>query len=418
MHVLIISQYFWPETFRINDLAHGLQARGHEVSVLTGLPNYPAGRLFAGYGWRSCGRSEYKGVTVYRVPLLTRRQGKSWQLALNYFSFVLFSSLLGPFLCRAKYDVVFVFEPSPFTVGLPGALFSYLKKAPLVFWVQDLWPESIVATGAIRSTFLLSLVESMVRFIYRHCDRVLIQSKGFEKPATKAGADPAKIVYFPNWAEELYRPLPRDESRPEATVLPQGFRMMFAGNLGAAQSLETLVRAAAKLRHVEDIRWVIMGDGRNRDWLERQIKEHGLENIIYLTGQRPMASMPVYFSLADVLLVTLRRDPIFELTIPSKIQSYLACGKPIIGALDGEGAKIIEESAAGFAVTAEDAEGLAEAVLKMYRLPETKRARMGESGRRYYQQHFDREHLFAKLERIMKESVEGRSFSSSLPGEG
>lgn len=275
----------------------------------------------------------------------------------------------------------------------------------MLFWVQDLWPESIEATGTIRSPFLLSLVEKMVRFIYRRCDRVLIQSEGFESPVINAGADSEKIIYFPNWAEEIYRPIAKDETKPEAKELPAGFRVMFAGNLGAAQSLETIVEAAIRLRYIEDIHWIIVGDGRIRIWLEQKIKEYSLQNVIYLIGQRPVESMPIYFSLSDILLVTLKRDDIFALTIPSKIQSYLACGKPVAGALDGEGANIINESGAGYAVPAGDAKALADAVLKMYRLSNTERLQMGEKGRRYYDQHFDREHLFTRLEEIMKTAV-------------
>jgi len=275
----------------------------------------------------------------------------------------------------------------------------------MIFWVQDLWPESIEATGAIRSSFLLSLVGRMVRFIYKRCDRVLIQSRSFELPVIKAGANSEKIIYFPNWAEEIYRPMERDETRLEAKELPVGFRIMFAGNLGAAQSLETIVEAAVKLRHIEDINWIIIGEGRNRHWLEQKIKEFNLEDIIHLAGQRPVESMPGYFTLADVLLVTLKSNDIFKLTIPSKIQSYLACAKPIIGALDGEGANIINESGAGFAVPAEDANALADAVLKMYRLPDTERVQMGQLGRQYYEQHFDRKRLLDRLGRIMIEAV-------------
>ena len=194
MKILIISQYYWPESFRINDLAIGLKTSGHEVSVLTGLPNYPSGRLFDGYNWNSFGKSTYEGITILRVPLLPRKKGKPWQLILNYFSFVFFSCLYGPFLCRDKYDLIFVFEPSPFTVGIPGTFFRFLKNAPMIFWVQDLWPESIEATGAIRSPFLLSLVGRMVRFIYKRCDRVLIQSRSFEVPVIKAGANSEKII--------------------------------------------------------------------------------------------------------------------------------------------------------------------------------------------------------------------------------
>lgn len=404
MRILIISQYFYPESFRINDLALGLRARGHTVTVLTGLPNYPSGRLFENFNWRSVGASEHEGIKVYRVPLIVRGRAKSWQLALNYVSFVFFACLLGPFFCRGKFDLIFVFEPSPFTVGLPGVLFRVLKKAPLLFWVQDLWPESLTATGAVKSPLVLKWVGKMVRFIYRRCDRVLLQSRGFRQPAIAAGADKNRIRYFPNWAEEVYQSASVELINKAIDKNPSKFYIVFAGNLGVAQSLETLVNAANHLKCYQDIEWLIIGDGRREAWLQEQIKKNALENV-RLLGRKPVESMPGYFEIADLLLVTLRKDPIFSLTIPSKIQSYLACGRPIVGALDGEGAAIINESGAGYATAAEDVESLAESVLKLYRLDAGSRKKMGEAGRDYYNAEFNRSHLIEKLEKIMEEAV-------------
>lgn len=403
MRILIISQYFWPESFRINDLALGLLNKGHEVTVLTGLPNYPSGKLFKGYGYKSLGFSPYKGIKIYRVPLIARGRAGSWRLALNYLSFTFFSCLLGPFLCRDKYDLIFVFEPSPFTVGFPGVLLRRLKKIPMLFWVQDLWPESLSATGAVKSPAILRMVGKMVRFIYKRCDRVLIQSRGFRGPAIKAGANNTKLHYFPNWAEDIYQS--DDNSPTEEDQVPAGFRIVFAGNLGAAQSLETIIGAAIRLKEYSEIQWLIIGDGRREGWLREEIKRLGLHNNVHLLGRKPLEAMPGYFNLADALLVTLRRDPIFSLTVPSKIQSYLACGKPIVGALDGEGAEIINESGAGFATPAEDGESLAESVLRLYRTDQDVRKKMGESGRAYYNLEFNRDRLIAKLESMMEEVI-------------
>lgn len=406
MRLLIISQYFWPESFRINDLALVLKERGHQVSVLTGMPNYPAGSIFEDYGWSSVGRSDYEGITLFRVPLFGRRQGRSWQLALNYLSFVLSASFLGPFFCRGKYDVIFVFEPSPFTVGIPAMLLRWLKKAPMIFWVQDLWPESVVATGGIRSPQLIGLIGKMVRSIYRRCDRVLVQSRGFVEPAKAAGAPDGRIEYFPNWAEAIYRPVELEASAPERAKFPDGFNILFAGNLGAAQSLDTLISVADKLKNEPDIHWLILGNGRQENWLREKISELGLEKTVHLLGRFPVEEMPRYFSLADLLLVTLRSDPIFAQTIPSKVQSYLACGKPIVGAIDGEGAKVIKESRAGLVVPAEDADALAESVLELYRLPSEKLEEMGKQGMVYYERNFNRDNLVRRLEEIMTEVKE------------
>lgn len=405
MRILIVTQYFWPESFRINDLALALKSRGHEISVLTGIPNYPAGKIFEGFGFLSFGYSDYNGIKILRVPLFARRQGKSWQLALNFLSFAFSACLLGPLLCRDEYDIVFVYEPSPFTVGLPGALMRRLKKAPLLFWVQDLWPESLYATGAIKSPWLLKMVGVLVCFIYKRCDRVLIQSRGFMQPAVNAGASADRLHYFPNWAEDIFQPIEVKRKSPEDLEMPNGFRILFAGNLGTAQSLETIISAANRLKDMEDIHWVILGDGRRELWLREQIIKNGLEKTVHVLGRRPVEQMPCYFSLVDVLLVTLRKDYIFSLTIPSKIQSYLAVGKAIVGALDGEGAEIVKESGAGLVGPAEDSKRLARSVMNLYSMAASQRNEMGARGRHYYNQHFKRELLVEELEELMDRTI-------------
>lgn len=405
LRILIVSQYFWPESFRINDLALALQERGYEVTVLTGLPNYPSGRLFEGYNWWKKRHDNFKGISVCRVPLFLRRKGKGWQLALNYLSFVLFGCLLGPWVLRGQdFDAIFVYEPSPVTVGIPAILLRKLKQAPMLFWVQDLWPDSLFATGAIKSRFILSLIRRMVRWIYRHCDMIPVQSRGFIEPVTRIGGTREKIGYFPNWSEALYQPLQLPPDAPERCEVPsEGFVVMFAGNLGVAQSLETILDAAETLRE-KSVYWVVLGDGRQRPWMEEQISARGLEKVCLL-GRRPLETMPAYFSLADAMLVTLRTDPVMMATIPGKIQSYLACARPILGALDGEGAKVIQESGAGFAVASGDAQGLAAAVLKMSEMGEVERQAMGDAAAAYYQKNFDRERLLGQLEGWLKALV-------------
>lgn len=405
MRVLIVSQYFWPEQFRINDLVQALKARGHEVLVLTGMPNYPSGQLFEGYRWWKKRHDEMNGVPVYRTPMFLRRQGKGWQLALNYLSFVLFGCLLAPWYFRKHdFDVIFVYEPSPFTVGIPAMLMRRLKKAPLLFWVQDLWPESLTAAGAVHSPAVLKSVGRMVRWIYRHCDRVLVQSEAFVEPAMQAGAERERTYYFPNWAESFYRPIAASESELPVEKLPDGFRIMFAGNLGEAQSLETIIAAAEKLKGEPEIQWVIIGDGRRYGWMRQQVEKLGLEGNVTFLGRHVAESMPHFFAHADALLVTLKVDEVFAQTIPSKLQSYMACARPIIAALNGEGARVIELAGAGLAVAAGDGEGLAEAVLELSRMPARQREIMGRQARNYYEQHFERDMLIDRLEQWMREA--------------
>lgn len=399
MHILIVTQYFWPENFRINDLALGLLERGHRVTVLTGVPNYPDGSFFDGYCYFNK-QQNYQGVKVLRVPLIPRGKGGGFRLSLNYISFALFGCLLAPFLCRDNFDLIFVFQLSPITSALPAIIIKWLRSIPILFWIQDLWPESLAATGAIRSKKVLGLVNHLVRFLYNKSDLILVQSRAFISSVEKQGINPDRIEYLPYSYENIYKPVSVNERDMH---LPKGFRIMFAGNIGAAQDFPTILSAAIKLQQYADIQWIILGDGRRRVWVEQEVEKQGLKNCIHLLGRHPMELMPHYFAAADVLLVTLKKEPIFALTIPAKIQSYMACRRPIIAALDGEGGHLITESGAGLSVSAEDPDALAGAVLTMYRMSKEERDAMGMRGREYCEANFNREMLIDRLEGWMNE---------------
>lgn len=407
MRILIVSQYFWPENFRINDLAAVLVERGHAVAVLTGVPNYPSGKTFDGYSWFRRRREVYQGVDVVRVPLIVRGSASALRLALNYLSFAFCAALVGPFRVRAAYDVVLAFGMSPVTVGIPAIAMKAWRRVPLLFWVQDLWPESLSATGMVRSKTIVSWVRALTRAIYRRSDRILVQSEAFPSRVLAVRGDPqsAVIDYVPNWAEEFYVPMQIADNAAEAGEMPVGFRILFGGNIAAAQSFETIIEAAALLKERRDIQWIILGDGRRRAWLERRRTELGLEHNVHLLGWRAPQVMPRYFALADALLVTLRPDPIFDLTVPSKVQSYLACGRPIVAALNGEGRRIVEEAGAGLAVPAGDAAALAAAVVRMRETPAEERERMSERGRQYYVRHFERGIVVSRIEELMAKAV-------------
>lgn len=403
MHVLIVTQYFWPENFRINDVAIGLMEKGYEVTVLTGQPNYPDGRFFPGYGYWSKMEEGYHGIRVLRVPLIPRGNGGALRLLLNFCSFALSASVFGAWRCRASYDVILVFEPSPVTVGIPAIVLKKLRGAPILFWVQDLWPESLSATGATESRWILGIVESLVRRIYRQCDRILVQSEAFRTPIERLGVQREHIMYFPNSAEPFYQPLSLGREAPEHRHLPSGFRVVFGGNIGKAQSFETILDAAELLKYRPEIHWIILGDGRMFTWVHDEVRKRGLDKTVHLLGRFPAEVMPRYFALADVLLVTLRKQPIFSLTIPSKVQSYLACGKPIVAALGGEGARVVQEAGAGLTPTPEDAKAVADAILAMYQMPEDARRAMGLRGRSYFETHFERALLLERLDRWITE---------------
>jgi len=408
MKILVVTQYFWPENFRINDLLLGLKERGHKVKVLTGIPNYPEGRFFKGYKNYRPLFETYDDIPVFRTPIIPRGNGSRIRLVLNYFSFVFFACLLGPLRRLGSVDLIFIYEPSPITVCLPALLLKKLKSAPIMFWMQDLWPESLSATGAINSKNILKMVDILVRFIHRRCDRILIQSRAFFEPVKNQGSQSNRILYFPNSAEELYRPVILEKNANERAVMPDEFCVTFAGNIGAAQDFGTILKAAEILKEHTEINWVIIGDGRMLKWVQRQVIKRGLSETVHLLGRYPAEAMPRFFALSDVLLVTLKKEPIFALTIPSKVQSYLACAKPIVAALDGEGARVVEEADAGVTCAAENPEALAKAVLKLYNVSEADRKEMGKKGRSYFEKHFKREMLLDRLDGWMKKLVTQR----------
>ena len=416
MDILIISQYFWPENFRINDLAVSLKKRGHQITVLTGVPNYPGGRAYPGYKYYKIRREAYEAVHVIRVPLITRGEGSKIRLALNFFSFCVISTLLVPFLIRRRFDAILVYEPSPVTVGIPAIVLKKLRSIPIFFWVQDLWPEKLSATSIVRSEKILAAVRKLVKLIYSHCDRILVQSEAFIAPIEGLGISRERILYYPNSAEAFYQ-FPDTIDQPPVSM-PEGFIIMFAGNIGAAQDFETILAGAQKVASYRDIHWVILGSGRLSGWVEAEVRKRCLSDNVHLLGRYPVELMPAFFAYADALLVTLRKAPIFSLTIPSKIQSYLACGKPIIAALDGIGARIIRDAGAGLACPPEDPKSLADAVLALYHTSPQERQEMGKRGQDYFALHFEQNMLLDRLEKWIHELTHRRGpILKNGPGE-
>lgn len=397
MKILIISQYFWPESFKINDICLGLQEKGHDVSILTGIPNYPKGEFFEGYNFGSKDEM-WNGMKIYRAKLLPRGKG-GISLFLNYFSFVFFA-WLKIYRIKEKFDRILVYEPSPVTVGIPAINASRKFNAPYYFWVQDLWPESLQSAGGINNKFVLSVFDKITKLIYKKSEKVLVQSEGFKEYILKQGISAEKIIFYPNTTEDFYKK--EEKISKIESLLPTGFKIMFAGNLGEAQSLNTLIEAAEILNKKNiDLKWIFLGDGRNREFLKNLIKEKNLEKNVFLLGSFPATEMPHFFASADALILSLKSDKIFALTIPSKLQSYLACGKPILASLNGEGAKIVNQSNSGFSSPAEDANVLAENVEKLYRLSPDERQKMGENAIDYFKNNFDRKTLLEKLEQIL-----------------
>lgn len=409
MRLLVVSQYFWPETFRINDLVVELIRRGHEVTVLTSLPNYPGGVVFPEFRSAPGRFSRFEGAEVIRVPLIPRGKG-GLRLAANYLSFVVTGCTAGVWRLRGRrFDRIIVFSASPITGALPAIALRRLKRAPIALWILDLWPESLSAVGAVKAEWVLWLVGVLVRFIYRCSDLILPQSMAFLTSIERYGGDPRRVRYFPGWAESVFEgPGAEAPMAPEVAPYQGTFNVMFAGNIGVSQDFPSIVAAADLLRAREDIRWLIVGDGRAAAWVRTELARLGLEDRVLLLGQHPIGRMPAFFRGASALLVTLRDEPPFAQTIPGKVQAYLTTGLPILGMLNGEGARVLEESGAGRTCAAGDATGLARQVTELAAMSPEARFEMGRRGQAYSRREFDRTAAVDRLESWLAEAGAGR----------
>lgn len=403
MNIILVSQFFWPEQFIVNDLVRHLARQGHSITVLTGKPNYPSGKIFSGYTQPGLHKELYaERIEVIRVPIRPRGHGGAFDLILNFLSFAWFGVWhLDQVAAGRKCDAVLVFA-TPITAAIPAIPLSWRKKARLALWIQDLWPESLAATGFIRNRLLLGMVGWMVRGIYACADILLIQSPAFRQPVMRY-ANSDKIVYYPNSFDISMSAIENEsEGLPDelVNVLESNFCVVFAGNLGKAQAIETLVRAAVQLRDLKECRLVLIGSGSMLDWVREQKIALGLDNLV-LAGRFPTSVMSEVFSRADGLLVTLKDEEILAFTIPSKVQAYLAAGKPIIAALNGEGARVVTEAGAGLVCPAEDAAALAQCVRRLYAMSEEERIRMGEAGYSYFLEHFEMSRQAERLVEIL-----------------
>lgn len=399
LKILIISQYFWPENFRINDVATLLAANQCQVTVLTGLPNYPEGAIFDGYKSTIPRKEIHKnGVLIFRVPIIPRSTAGSFRLFINYLSYIISSIFFGTFLLRNKnFDLIFVYAPSPIFQSVIGIYFKFILRKPLVTWVQDLWPECVEMTGHIKNKAILNAVDRLVSAIYKGNDLLLVQSKGFiNSVSSRSGKVP--VQYFPNPGPILSRDLKvkPGSNATEKFFLKNGFNLVFAGNLGKVQSLNTLLGSAELLVKHEDIRLIIVGSGSESGWLQKQILNRGLVNVV-ATGRYSESEMVLIFKSASALVASLIRSPILSLTVPAKLQSYLAAGKPILCSMDGEGRQLILESGAGICCAPEDSDSLAAAIVKMSKMSKEDLDAMGKAGREYYEINFEPTNLVLNL---------------------
>ena len=386
MKILVVSQHYWPESFPSTDICEGLAALGHTVHVITDIPNYPMGYIFPEYKGGKRRREERNGVKIFRTFTVGRRNSTLFRL-LNYYSFAASSTVFSWTLPK-NYDVVLSIQTSP--IMMVNAALSYAKRAnkKCLFYTMDLWPASLAAGGIGESSPIYKLFDWVSHRLYRKADRILVTSQMFGPYLqTHFGIDSAAIGHLPQYASGQFDGLP---DTPQKDTVD----LMFAGNVGAAQSLNTVLQAAAALQDIPKLRWHIVGDGSELQNLKDLSAKLGLDNVIF-HGRKPPEQMPAYYAMADAMLVTLTADPLIGMTLPNKVQSYMAAGKPILAAANGEIPKVLSAAACGFCAPAEDSAAFAQAVRQFLTHPD--RAKLGENARNYYDNHFTRQMFMENL---------------------
>ena len=399
MKILIITPYFHPENFRINDLAVEFNNKGHKVSILTPIPNYPDGKFYSGYGVLKRRQECWNGIDIYRSLLIPRGSGSNIMLGISWISSVFGNLLASLFILKNRFDLIFVFGPSPFTICLPAIFIKKIKKIPICFWVLDLWPESVSSAGKLKTKLIPKLLMPIIRFTYNNCDKVLVSSPGFIDSIAEKNIDKGKIHFFPQWAEQIFKRV--ENTQIKLSVVPKNsFIVMFAGNIGESQDFDSILKAAEKLKENKKIQWIILGSGRKEQWIKEKIKKLELGDTFHMMGRYPLEDMPNYYSLADAMLISLKKNYIFSLTIPAKLQSYLACGKPILAMLDGESPKLIRDAKAGLTCDSEDADKLVANVLEMSIMEKHVISQMGNNSLNLYNRKFSRGKLLNQAEQL------------------
>lgn len=400
MRLVIVSFFYQPEPndIKIHLLAKELVARGHTVTTITTFPNYPSGRIYEGYKQRLWRKEIKDGVRIFRVPLYPNHTRSGIKRALSYASFMVTAATLGLMRC-GRADVMWVYHP-PLTTGMAGVWMSFFRRAPFVLDIQDMWPETLKATGMLNNERALRWIGRVANWIYRRAKALTVNAPGMKTSIIAKGIPQDKIVVMPNWADEtIYMPKPKDETIGEKYGFKNKFNLMFAGNMGLVQALDKVIESAELLKDLPDVQFVMIGDGLEYENLQKMVKERGLTNVIFL-GRHPATTMPDFFAWADGLLITLTDDPLYAMTIPSKTQSYLACGRPIICAVAGDGADVVNLANAGFTCPPENPHALADAIRRLYALSPTERDTMGANGRQFYLDHFQQRAIVDRYEQV------------------
>lgn len=400
MKILFISQYFHPEPFSNNDIARSLVARGHEVETVSCVPNYPDGAFYPGHSNAANREEQWEGVRIIRARTIARGK-RPLTLFLNYLFYPLAAMATIAQRGHGPYSVSFTSMPSPIFQCIVAVVMKLVRDVPAVYWVQDIWPESLFNTIGIRNRFLRAPFRAFCAFLYRQADILLVQSEAFRPKLEAMGVAPNKISFFPNTSPDNFEPIARGAVDPAIAALlpPAPLRLMFAGNVGESQNLDIFIEAANRLREQVDMQWIIVGSGRDLERLTARVIEAGLDDIVIFAGRHPMDKMPAFYALADAMFISLKDTEIFRMTVPYKLQTYMSAGKPVIGSISGETRNIVEAAKIGYCADAGDLNGLCEAVKRFAALTHYERHMMSENALAYFNAHYSADCVFGELER-------------------
>ena len=400
MNILFISQYFYPEPFSNNEIAQALVKRGHDVEVVCCVPNYPEGIFYEGYSNSSRRLEKWNGIRILRARTKARGKGP-FSLLLNYLTYPITALAMVAKNGSMRYSISFTSMPSPIFQCIVALVLKKFRGVPAVYWVQDIWPESLINTVGLKNRLVKSLLTKFCSYLYSRADLILIQSEAFRPRLENMGVSSARIDFFPNTAPDEFVPLEKSDADPAIlSLLPETtLRLMFAGNVGESQNLDLIVEAAAKLRRHHSIQWVIVGNGRDLERIQQRVTSAGVDGLIKLVGRHPTSKMPDFYALADAMIISLKDTEIFRLTVPYKLQTYMGAGKPVIGSISGETKRIIEQANMGYCAEAEDLEGFCESVRQFALLSTEQRKSLSLNARSYFDAHYNADKVFDDLER-------------------
>jgi glycosyltransferase involved in cell wall biosynthesis len=401
--ILVYTNHYFPENFKINDIVNHFDYQEYSVKVITGIPNYPTGKIFQNYGYFKK-TNEIKGnVKIRRLPLITRGKGSSFRLFLNYLSYffsVLFYTLY-LILFNRKYDLIFVHHTSPIFIAISPCLYkAFNKQVKMILWDLDIWPESLEATGAIKNKKVLKSVTKLVEILYNQFDIILVGSNSFVQIVKKRVKN-IPVVYFPNWAEDIFEGALVNKLLLKIETQNTNLKIMFAGNIGESQDVYSILKLIDKCKD-KHIDWIFVGDGRMKNWLERELNLITILGKIIFFGAHPIKKMPFFFKQADVMLLSLKNDDIFSKTVPAKLQAYLASAKPVFGMISGESKKIIIDSGAGWCSDSGNIESAYNNICEILKCTYKELSEKGSRGLKYYNKNFSKHSRFSQIDNIIK----------------